>query len=180
MATWIAFLRGINVGGNSLLPMKELTALMEKSGCADIRTYIQSGNVVFSATKAQAQQLPKHIGAHVMKTRGFTPGVLVLGTAELKRAADANPYPKATPEPKSLHLFFLGAAPKSPDLDALNRIKTASEEFILDGKVFYLHAPNGVGTSKLAARAEKLLGVPATARNWRTVTTVLTMATEKT
>jgi uncharacterized protein (DUF1697 family) len=176
MSTWVALLRGINVGGNCMLPMKELASLMEKCGCSEVRTYIQSGNVVFRAPKTQATQLPKRIGKLVLETRRFQPSMLVLSLEELERAVASNPFPKAAAEPKSLHLFFLAAEPKNPDVESLGRIKAASENFVFAGKVFYLHAPNGFGTSKLAARAEKLLGVPATARNWRTVTKLLEMA----
>ena len=73
-------------------------------------------------------------------------------------------------------MFFLSEAPKAPDIEAMNRVKAAHEHFTLTGRNFYLHTPIGFGTSQLAGRAEKLLGVPATARNWRTVTTMLEMA----
>jgi uncharacterized protein (DUF1697 family) len=176
VATWIAFLRGINVGGNGSLPMKELVALLEHHGCKNVRTYIQSGNAVFEATKAQAARVPKDIGVAVLKKRGFEPRILVLSLADLERAASANPYPKAAVEPKSLHVFFLSEKPGAPDIEAMNRIKDRHEHFSLAGRCCYLHTPKGFGTSKLAARAERLLGVDATARNWRTVTTMLDMA----
>jgi uncharacterized protein (DUF1697 family) len=176
VATWIAFLRGINVGGNGSLPMKELVSLLADNGCKNVRTYIQSGNAVFEATKAQATRLPKDIGAAVLKKRGFEPRMLVLSLAELEAAASANPYPKATAEPKFLHVFFLSEKPAAPDIEAMNRVKAAHEHFTLSGKHFYLHTPKGFGTSKLAARTERLLGVDATARNWRTVTAMLEMA----
>ena len=175
MATWIAFLRGINVGGHGSLPMKDLVSLLEDHGCKNVRTYIQSGNAVFEATKVQATRLPKDIGAAVSKKRGFEPRMLVLSLADLEAVAAANPYPKATAEPRSLHVFFLSEKPSAPDIEAMNRIKDTHEHFTLSGKYCYLHTPNGFGTSKLAARAERLLGVDATARNWRTVTTMLEM-----
>ena len=176
MAAWIAFLRGINVGGNGSLPMKELVSLLEDHGCRNVRTYIQSGNAVFEATKAQATRLPKNIGAAVLKKRGFEPRILVLSLAELEAAASANPYWKAAAEPRSLHVFFLAEKPGAPDIEAMNRVKATHEHFTLSGKHLYLHTPKGFGTSKLAARAERLVGVDATARNWRTVTTLLDMA----
>jgi uncharacterized protein (DUF1697 family) len=180
MATWIAFLRGINVGGNCSLPMKELVSLLEDQGATKVRTYIQSGNAVFEATRAVATKLPRAIGAAMKKKRGFEPRMLVVTLAELEAAAAANPYPQADAEPKSLHVFFLAEKPGAPDFEALNRTKAAHEYFTLSGKHFYLHTPKGFGTSKLAARAERLLGVDATARNWRTVTTMLEMARQNT
>jgi uncharacterized protein (DUF1697 family) len=78
-------------------------------------------------------------------------------------------------EGKSLHFFFLASTPAKPDLDALAKLKSSSEEFKLGKNVFYLHAPDGIGRSKLAAKVEKALGVPATARNWNTVSKLMVM-----
>jgi uncharacterized protein (DUF1697 family) len=102
--------------------------------------------------------------------------VLVLTLAELERAAAANPFPEGADDPRRLHLFFLAERPARPDLKSLEAARAASERFALEGRVFYLHTPDGFGTSKLAARVERLLGVEATARNWRTVTAILEMA----
>ena len=91
----------------------------------------------------------------------------------------SNPFPEAESEPKTLHLYFLFSPPERPDLDALERIKGDRERFVLSEGVFYLHAPDGIGRSRLAANAEKLLGVPATARNWRTIRKVMDMADQR-
>jgi len=176
MTTWIAFFRGINVGGNNLLPMKDLTAALVGIGCTDVKTYIQSGNVVFGKSSSKAPQLAKLIVKAVSNSRGFEPRILLLTVGELESAVNSNPFPSAEADPKSLHCFFLAEKPKSPGTDRLNEIKTETESFSLNGKAFYLHAPDGTGHSKLAARAEKLLGVAATARNWRTVSAVLELA----
>jgi uncharacterized protein (DUF1697 family) len=177
MSTWIAFFRGINVGGKTL-PMKQLTAALEDAGFADVRTYIQSGNVLFASRRTTAPQLEKRIGKCVAKRFHFEPRALVLSADELAQAAAANPFREADANPKSLHLFFLARTPPSPDIEGLHRVKATTEKFELKGKVFYLHTPAGFGVSKLAERAERLLGVEATARNWRTVCTVLDMANE--
>jgi uncharacterized protein (DUF1697 family) len=177
VSTWIAFFRGVNVGGKTL-PMKQLAAALEDIGFTDVRTYIQSGNVLFTCPKATAPQLVKRIGDCVAKRFDFQPRVLVLSSKELAKAAAANPFRQADENPKSLHLFFLAKTPPSPDIEGLQRVKAKTEEFELKGKVFYLHTPAGFGVSKLAERAERLLGVEATARNWRTVCTVLEMANE--
>jgi uncharacterized protein (DUF1697 family) len=95
---------------------------------------------------------------------------------ELERAMASNPYAEAESEPKSLHLYFLASEPQDPDLKTLESIRVDSERFALQGKVFYLHAPDGIGRSRLAARVEKALGVPATARNWRSVSKIVAMA----
>jgi uncharacterized protein (DUF1697 family) len=169
VTTLIALLRGINVGGNNKLPMKELSALLTGMGLRGVQTYIQSGNVVFSCDIKSKATLAAKISAAIKVQHGFAPHILLLEAAELKKAMAGNPYPEAEAAPKSLHLFFLDEVPQQPDLKALETIKADNERFKLAGKVFYLHAPDGIGDSKLAARAEKLLGVPASGRNWNTV-----------
>jgi uncharacterized protein (DUF1697 family) len=176
MNTYIALFRGINVGGSHLLPMKDLKLTLEQNGCVDVQTYIQSGNVILRSAVADAARLQKQVAAAVSRSHGFEPRVLLLTPGDLERAAKGNPFPKAEDNPKSVHLFFLAAPPKKPDLKSMEDLKTETERFALKGKVLYLHTPDGFGASKLAARAERLLGVEATARNWRTVTTLLKMA----
>ena len=168
MATWIALLRGINVSGKNILPMAELRRELEGLGFEDVRTYIQSGNVVFRSGARSAAKLADTIAGAVGESHGFRAPVLVLSAAELASAQRQNPFPKVSAE-KALHFLFLFEKPRRPDLDALNELASGKEEFRLAGRVFYLHAPDGIGRSKLAARAEKLLGVEATARNLRTV-----------
>lgn len=176
MQTWIALIRGINVGGRQL-PMETLRALLADLGCTDIRTYIQSGNAVFCSRATDGSRLAARISKAIAADHGFEPFVLVISREELANVAADNPYAKAAATtPKFVHAFFLAAVPEAPDLDAMQKIKAASESFALDGRTFYLHTPDGFGISKLAERAERLLGVPATARNWRTVTTLLEMS----
>ena len=177
MTTLIALLRGINIGGNNKLPMKELSALLTDMGLREVQTYIQSGNVVFRCDAKNRATLAAKISAAIEVQHGFAPQVLLLDAAELRKAMADNPYPEAEADPKSLSLLFLAEAPQRPDLKSLEAIKTGSERFKLMGKVFYLHAPEGFGRSKLAAQAEKLLGVAASGRNWNTVCKLAEMAT---
>jgi uncharacterized protein (DUF1697 family) len=177
MKTYVALFRGVNVGGSHVLPMRALTSLLEKHGCADVRTYIQSGNVVFRSAVSDADRLAAALMTAVSRGHGFRPRVLVLTRSELERAAASNPFPEADEAPKTVHVFFLAERPKKPDLEALESVRVQSERFALEGKVFYLHTPDGFGTSKLAGRVERFLGVEATARNWRTVKALLEMAT---
>jgi uncharacterized protein (DUF1697 family) len=181
MATWIALFRGINVGGNNMLPMKELITLLGGLGLQGARTYIQSGNAVFRGS-GTAVGLADRIGKEVARRWGFQPQLLLLSAAELARAVKQNPYPEATDDPGRLHLWFLAEAPSrkaaAQALTALAALAANGERFTLKGRVLYLHAPAGIGASKLAARAERVLGVMATARNWRTATTLLAMAKE--
>jgi uncharacterized protein (DUF1697 family) len=173
--TYIALLRGINLAGRNRLSMKDLARLLETNGCAGVRTYIQSGNAVFCGPSADPARLANRITAAIGKAHGFEPLVLLLTRAELERAAARNPFPEAHENPTSLHLFFLTSKPATPNLAGMEPLQTNGERFVLDDRVFYLHTPNGFGISKLAERAERLLGVSATARNWRTVTTLLEM-----
>ena len=143
MTTYVALLRGINVGGNNSLPM---------------------------------QGLRDKLAAAVAKQFGFTPTVLLLSVADYQSILAANPFPAAVDDPKSLHVSFLAAAPPEPDLQMLEMLKSPTERFALLDKAFYLHAPDGIGRSKLAAKVEKCLGVQATGRNWRTVSKLAELA----
>jgi uncharacterized protein (DUF1697 family) len=156
--------------------MKALTTTLEAAAFSQIRTYIQSGNVVFDSKSGTASSLSTRIAGAVAQAHGFAPRVIVLAASELKRAAAANPFPQGEADPNRLHLFFLAEKPTSADLAALNRLRAGREIFEIKGKVFYMYAPDGMGVSKLGAAAERHLGVDATARNWRTVSALLAMA----
>jgi uncharacterized protein (DUF1697 family) len=175
METYVALFRGINVGGKNVLLMRDLKTLLENLGSRNVKTYIQSGNTVFQHEQENASLLSNNIAAAIKESHGFEPRVLLLGLEEIERAVESNPFPEAESEPKTLHVHFLASEPKNPDLDAFERIKGDRERFALKDGFFYLHAPEGIGRSKLAANAESLLGVATTVRNWRTVCKVLTM-----
>ena len=176
MKTYIALFRGINVGGNNVLPMKDLVAQLENLGSQNVKTYIQSGNVVFQNKEEDDSLLSNKIRTAIKKSHGFEPQVLLLEVEEIEKAVGSNPFPEAESEPKTLHVLFLASTPKNPDLGALESIKSDRERFALKDGVFYLHAPEGIGRSKLAANTEKVLGVAITGRNWRTVRRVVAMA----
>jgi uncharacterized protein (DUF1697 family) len=178
MNTYIALFRGINVGGKNSLPMKELVALLEGIGSQKVRTYIQSGNAVFQSAEKNPLQLSIQIATEVKKRHGFEPYVLILELDAITRSMAKNPFPEAETDPASLHLGFLASTPKNPDLKKLDSLRKESERFYLIDNVFYLHVPEGVGRSKLAASIEKLLGVPMTDRNWRTVCKIKELAEE--
>lgn len=172
MNTYIALFRGINVGGKNILPMKDLVRILEGLGCEKVKTYIQSGNAVFRAKENQIKKIAEKLSSKILGSHGFNPKLLLLGVAELEDAIKNNPFKT---KGKTLHFFFLESTPVKPDLDELTNVKSNSEEFKLDKKIFYLHAPDGVGRSKLAAKVEQALGVPVTARNWNTVSKLIEM-----
>ena len=176
MATWIALLRGINVLGRNRVSMEALSAALERGGLARVRTYIQSGNVVFDCIGGSRAALAQRIARAVSDGHGFLPRVVVLSAGDLERAARRNPFPAAEALPKSLHLYFLAAAARGVDLDPLHRVSRGSEAFELRGRVLYLHTPEGFADSQVPGRIERALGVEATARNWRTVTQLIALA----
>ncbi len=178
MNKWIALFRGINVGGNHILPMADLRAGLESLGLREAKTYIQSGNAVFRSRDEDGVALSGKIADWIEENYHFRPRILILPGDALRRIAAANPFPAGEENPKNLHLYFLAAPAKSADLKAMDALKSDTENYLLTDTAFYLHAPDGVGRSKLATQVERLLGVPATARNWRTISRILELAEE--
>lgn len=168
--TWIALLRGINVGGKHLVAMKELIKLMEAKGFTEVKTYIQSGNVVF-----QSQSKPKdEIAELIDKKYGFKPEVFILSEADFRKAIANCPFESDIG--KAIHFFFCNKVPKAVDYKFLESLKAKSEEYKLVGKVFYLYAPEGIGRSKLVEKMGKAFaGVTMTARNLNTINKLVDM-----
>ena len=154
--------------------MRDLVGILEGMGCEKVKTYIQSGNAVFKAEKKQIKKIAEKLKSKILESHGFKPKVLLTGITELEGAIKNNPF--KTFEGKSLHFYFLESIPPKPNLDKLENEKSNSEAFKLDKNIFYLYAPDGIGRSKLAAKVEQALGVPATARNWNTVSKLIAMA----
>ncbi len=158
---YIVLFRGINVGGKNLVPMKELAELLGERGFQQIKTYIQSGNIVL-----QSQEKPKNIASIVKDRFGFEPEVCVLEESEFLAAVANNPF--SSPQGKDIHFYFCKEEPEA-DILKLEKYKSESEEYHMEGKVFYLYAPDGIGRSKLVANIESCLGVAATGRNLNTI-----------
>jgi uncharacterized protein (DUF1697 family) len=171
--TWLALLRGINVVGKNKVPMKALASALETAGFQNVRTYIQSGNVVFRSSSSAPDGLAGKIARLVKRNFACAPTVVVISKAQLDAAIRTNPFPEAQRNHKLLHLYFLASAPKSADIDSLARLDAGREAFALKGSVFYLWTPDGFAASVLRSRVERCLGVPATARNWRTANELL-------
>ncbi len=174
--THVALLRGINVGGNRLIPMKALTSIFESAGCKSVVTYIQSGNVVFAASaplaKALSADLPKRIG----KAFGFEPVVVIRSRAEFVKIKKDNPFFTPSIDPATLHVGFLADKPTAKQIAALDPDRSPGDAFAVRGKQIYLHLPNGVARTRLtSAYLDSTLGTTCTTRNWRTVTTLGTM-----
>ncbi|EXU68653.1 hypothetical protein Z951_08655 [Streptomyces sp. PRh5] len=178
MASQIALLRGINVGGNRKFPMARQRELMAELGFEDVTVHLQTGNIVFADPGTPPERTARTLEDHFAAGLGFPVDVVVRTRDELAAAIEANPYPEAVAEPKTLHVVFLADVPAdTAALDALDPAGYAPDAFHRIGREIFLHCPDGVGRSKLAAKVTNArLGVPATARNWNTVTKLLALA----
>ena len=171
MATTVGLLRGVNVGGRTL-PMAELREVVESLGFGDVRTYIQSGNVLFSAPR---RPKPDVVEAAIARRFGLEVDVMLRSPAELRRVIERNPFPNA--EPSRLHVGFMARRPAPADVAALDEEAFAPEQFAILGTELYLHLPNGMGRTKLPDYVLRRVKVPTTVRNWNTVTKLAELAT---
>jgi uncharacterized protein (DUF1697 family) len=185
MATHVALLRGINVGGRNKVAMADLREIMVSLGHTDVATYIQSGNVVFSTDEQDTATLAAAVEKAVEDRSGVRSAVLVLTRAELARIARDNPYPDE-PNPKLVHVVFLPAEPAAEMVASVAAAEeTAAQKGSRDtaryaGRALFLHTPDGFGRSELAAllsRAGRPMSAQGagTARNLATVRKLLDM-----
>jgi uncharacterized protein (DUF1697 family) len=178
VSTRLAFIRGINVGGRAQVPMGALRSALAERGFANVRTYIQSGNVVYdAATRAgsSAATLRKEAQAItevIESTRGFAPVVIVRRAADVAAALAASPYRDEDPS-KAFIVFLDDDAEGLGDLDAA---ATDGEQWRAGKGVIHLFCPNGLGRSRLAGKFTASTKVPATVRNLRTVAKLLELA----
>jgi uncharacterized protein (DUF1697 family) len=180
---YVALLRGINVGGNNKVAMADLRDIVSGLGHTEVATYIQSGNVVFTATECDTSVLAEQLERAIAATLPVGPQVVVVHRDELAAIVSANPYPDQSNH-KLLHAFFL-REPAGPGVEvdiaeaqAKARDKGSRDEAQLIGRVVYLHTPDGFGRSELAARlgrVKTLTSLGVTARNWATVQKLLAM-----
>lgn len=169
MKTYIILFRGINVGGKNILPMKELVILLQGKGYKDVKTYIQSGNVILKSNKKPGSDI-----ASAIKSKfGFKQEFIVLEKPEFDACVRNNPYKSS--EGKTVHFYFCNEPPQV-NLEKLKKLAAETEEHKIKGKVFYLHAPAGIGRSKLVANIDACLGTVTTGRNLNTVTKLQQMA----
>lgn len=163
----VILLRGINVAGHGMLPMKELSALLVKLGGKNIQTYIQSGNVVLEGAVD-----PEIFSRAIFGAKGFLPQITACSAAEFAKIAMQSPF--CEPDGKRLHIWF-PMAEFTFDQAKADTLRTETEEIYVTADAIHLHAPGGIGRSKLAAKIEALAGVPCTARNMNTVNKLLEM-----
>lgn len=176
MFSHVALLRGINVGGKNILPMAELAKIFVAAGANDVRTYIQSGNVVFSAKPAVAGKIAAAVSKRIKERFGIQIPVVVRSVEDVRRVMEGNPYIKAGKDAATCHVAFLADEPKASGVAALDPQRSPGDSFAVIGREIYLHLPNGVADSKFTnAYFDSKLATICTARNWRTVTKLLEM-----
>ena len=177
-STHLALLRGINVGGKNMLPMKDLAAFFQEAGGKDVRTYIQSGNVLFNATERNASRIPELVTVRVGKRFGFEPPIVVRSAAEVAAVVEANPYPKAV-ETDGLYVRFLADDPGAAMVKALDPKRSHPDVYSVIGREIYMNLLTGAAKTKLTnAYFDSKLATISTSRNWRTTTKLLAMMSE--
>jgi len=189
MASHVALLRGINVGGRNKVPMAELREVFTALGHTGVSTYIQSGNVLFSTGDTDTAKLAAALEAAIAGQFGITCAVVVLSREELARILGDNPYADEL-NPNLVHVAFLGAEPSTELLARLKAAESAAaakgsrDTITAIGKALYVHTPDGFGNSELAQVLFRIIGtgkhdLAVTARNWSTATTLLSLCEER-
>lgn len=174
MTTRIALLRGVNVGGGGKIKMEELRAVCEAMGLRDVRTYIQSGNVVF---RTNAKDAGARLAGEIERAFGVRTTVMTRTAEEFRAAVERNPISGA--KPNQLVLFPLSSTPADEAVEKVRQMGITPEDVQIIGSEMYIHFPLGQGVSKLPmAKIEKTLGAIGTGRNWNTVMALLAMAEE--
>jgi uncharacterized protein (DUF1697 family) len=171
MPIYISMLRGINVGAHKRIKMDQLRKSYAALGFEQVKTYIQSGNVVFKTGKSSASKLSKRIEERILKDFGFSVSVISRTADEMKTAIANNPFLKQRAiDPGKLHVMFLSDAPASAGVKKLADLTAAPDQFHCFDREIYFYLPNGVSQSVLMKRpVDRILAVVTTTRNWRTV-----------
>ncbi len=178
-STYLALLRGINVGGRNKLPMQELVQLFVEVGCSDVRSYIQSGNVIFNADSALAETIPARISRAIAEYSGYEIPVVLRTIEQLRNAIRSNPFLDAGAAADALHILFLAGSPERHRVDSLDPNRSRPDAFAVRGQEIYLYLPNGVARTKLTNDYfDSKLSTMSTGRNWRTVNKLLEMMEE--
>ena len=181
MGQTISLLRGINVSGQKKIKMSDLKSLYESLGFNNVRTYIQSGNVVFTVPDLTVSQVKALLEKTIAKTYGFFVPVEIRTAVEMKKVINKAPFDPILADAESQkHLVtFLSSTPPPAEMKGLQKYAKDSETITLIGKEVFLHCFEAYGKSKLSNNfIEAKLGVSATTRNWKTVKKLLEMANE--
>jgi uncharacterized protein (DUF1697 family) len=167
---YLALLRGLNVGAHNRIGMKDLTGVFEAIGCADVETYIQSGNVLFTAKATLVRKVPDLVQTALQEDFEVTSPVVLRDATELAAVVKGNPFLARGEDPSTLHVGFLATVPEPARVKALDPARSPPDEFQVKGRELYLRFPNGLGRSKLTnAWFDRQLATLSTVRNWNTV-----------
>jgi uncharacterized protein (DUF1697 family) len=173
---FVALLRAVNIGSTQV-SMAELRALFVALGAGDVQTYVQSGNVVFTSDVRDASRLSRTIAQRIRRDLSLDVTVLVRTRAELTKVVAGNPFVKHGVDPKTLHVTFLADKPERERIRGIGDARSGEDEFEIVGREVFVHCPHGYGRTKINNTFfEKKLGVAATTRNWKTVQTLLQLA----
>jgi uncharacterized protein (DUF1697 family) len=172
VATYIAFLRGVNLGPNNKISMPALRAMAEDLGYTDVGTYINSGNLIISSTK-KAATVEREISDAIKKTFGWPIDVTVRTPVQLKKILAENPYPDGSPS--QVTVAFLMKTPAANARDKVAAVAADYEPFRFAGQQVYVNYSHGLGRSKLAEKFSDIVGVSSTVRNIRTLEKVLAL-----
>ena len=180
MTTYISILRGINVSGQKLIKMDALRKMYENLGFQSVKTYVQSGNVIFKSKDFKIAGLEQTISRQIKKDFGFDVPVIVLTIDKLKKIIENSPFSKDLSKDASfLHVTFLSSKPKSFEREVIETKRSNKEEISFSDDAVYLYCPDGYGISKLSNNfLETKLKVGATTRNWKTTNELLKIAQE--
>ncbi|HEX4228112.1 MAG TPA: DUF1697 domain-containing protein [Bryobacteraceae bacterium] len=169
-AKYLALFRGVNVGGSNKLPMKELAVIFTASGCRDVQTYIQSGNVVFNAPAKIAAQASVTIARKVRDRFGFEVPIVMRTAEEVGAVLSANPFLAQGAAENTLHVSFLADLPAPSNVQQLDPNRSVGDMFVVVGREIYMQLPNGMARTKLTSQYfDSRLKTVGTVRNWRTV-----------
>ncbi|MCI5081950.1 MAG: DUF1697 domain-containing protein [Saprospiraceae bacterium] len=176
--TYIALLRGINVSGQKKIKMADLREALSQLSFSNIRTYIQSGNILFDSEEENIRELETQIHDKIQAAFGFDVPVLVIRPELLHRIMKENPFLDQGKETNKLYVTFLAEKPETDQIKLLESVDYSPEEFILEDSFLYFYFPNGYGRTKLNNNFfEKKLKVKATTRNWKTINKLYELAT---
>jgi len=180
MPVYIAMLRGINVGPHKRMKMEKLRASCEALGCQQVKTYIQSGNVVLQAAKLSASSLAKRIQERIVADFGFASDVILRTREEMQKIVARNPLLREPGiDPSKLHIIFLPEAPAAEAIKKLEALTLVPDRIRHSGKEVYFYFPHGVsGSSLWNQNLDRVLSITGTMRNWNTVTKLNEMASE--
>jgi uncharacterized protein (DUF1697 family) len=171
MPIYVAMLRGINVGAHKRIKMEQLRRSFEKLGFEQVKTYIQSGNVLFKAKKVAPAELAAQIEKQIIADFGLSSSVVCRTVSEMTETLQNNPFlNQPGVDPEKLHVMFLSAAPTQEGLKKLVSLTVAPDQSCCVGKEIYLYLPNGIsGSSLMKTSLDRALSLVTTTRNWRTV-----------